>query len=248
MINSVRNTVLAILNKNNYGYLSPSDFNLFAKQAQLDIFRDYFYQLNYQINKENIRQSSSGISNLTKQYSETIERFIVPSTALNLVADNVYDAPSEITTGSDYFNILNIYCYDTSFSPKRYLAEADKISPIEFKRLEHSLMQKPSKVFPAYTLTDDKVKVLPETIQGANAVECQYIRYPKAPKWTFTSLLNGTPTYDPTKIDFQDFELPQDDEVELVVKICQYAGISIRESEVYQFAKQEEVQTSQSEQ
>ena len=36
MINSVRNTVLAIINKNNYGYISPSDFNLFAKQAQLE--------------------------------------------------------------------------------------------------------------------------------------------------------------------------------------------------------------------
>eukprot|EP01052_Picozoa_sp_SAG31_P068817 SAG31_NODE_27627_length_423_cov_0.527778_1_plen_55_part_10 len=55
MINSVRNTVLAILNKNNYGYISPQDFNLFAKQAQLDIFEDYFYQYNYQLNKEKKR-------------------------------------------------------------------------------------------------------------------------------------------------------------------------------------------------
>ena len=43
MINSVRNTVLAIINKNNYGYLSPNDFNLFAKQAQLDLFDEYFF-------------------------------------------------------------------------------------------------------------------------------------------------------------------------------------------------------------
>ena len=42
MINSVRNTVLAILNKNNYGYIAPNDFNLYAKQAQLDLFEDYF--------------------------------------------------------------------------------------------------------------------------------------------------------------------------------------------------------------
>ena len=33
MINSVRNTVLAIINKNNYGYISPGDFNLFAKSS-----------------------------------------------------------------------------------------------------------------------------------------------------------------------------------------------------------------------
>jgi len=46
MINAVRNTVLAILNKNNYGYISPADFNLFAKQAQLDIFDEYFLEYN----------------------------------------------------------------------------------------------------------------------------------------------------------------------------------------------------------
>ena len=68
MINSVRQTVLSILNKNNYGYVSPSDFNLFAKQAQLDIFEDYFYQYNYQINKEkNARQSGTGYADIKKR-------------------------------------------------------------------------------------------------------------------------------------------------------------------------------------
>jgi hypothetical protein len=55
MINEVYSTVLSVLNKNNYGYLSPGDFNLFAKQAQLDIFEDFFYSYNYQLNKENSR-------------------------------------------------------------------------------------------------------------------------------------------------------------------------------------------------
>ena len=55
MIDAVRNTVLAILNKNNYGYLSPSDFNLYAKQAQLEVFENYFYTYNNQLNLENAR-------------------------------------------------------------------------------------------------------------------------------------------------------------------------------------------------
>ena len=76
MINSVRNTVLSILNKNNYGYISPSDFNLFAKQAQMDIFEDYFYQYNYQIQKENSRQSGTGYADIKKRkYEEVIEMF-----------------------------------------------------------------------------------------------------------------------------------------------------------------------------
>ena len=31
LINTVRATVLSIANKNNYGYITPNDFNLYAK-------------------------------------------------------------------------------------------------------------------------------------------------------------------------------------------------------------------------
>lgn len=60
LINTVRATVLSIANKNNFGYITPADFNLYAKQAQLDIFEDYFYQYNSQIVKQNARVSGSG--------------------------------------------------------------------------------------------------------------------------------------------------------------------------------------------
>ena len=46
MINEVRNTVLSVLNKNNYGYISPSDFNLFASNAQMEIWEEYFSSYN----------------------------------------------------------------------------------------------------------------------------------------------------------------------------------------------------------
>ena len=77
MINTVRNTVLSVLNKNNYGYLSPSDFNLFAKQAQLDLFESYFYQYNYQINKENARTSGTGLAHLYLFHPDLITSKVV---------------------------------------------------------------------------------------------------------------------------------------------------------------------------
>ena len=60
-------------------------------------------------------------------------------------------------------------------------------------------------------------------------VVAQYIRYPKDPKWTFTTISNGDPVFDQSQPDYQDFELPLDDGNDLVSKILQYAGISIRE-------------------
>ena len=92
MINSVRNTVLAILNKNNYGYISPNDFNLYAKQAQLDLFEDLFYEYNYQLIKENARQSGTGYANISKGILETIDLFSVTA-PLAHVANNTYTMP-----------------------------------------------------------------------------------------------------------------------------------------------------------
>jgi len=113
MINTVRNTVLSVLNKNNYGYLSPSDFNLFAKQAQLDIFESYFYQYNYQINKENARQSGTGIADLAKGIEESMDLFSVTE---GLFLDTVgtagsYQMPSADTTGSDYYFVNKVLVY-----------------------------------------------------------------------------------------------------------------------------------------
>jgi hypothetical protein len=70
-INDVRETVLAICNKNNYGYISPDDFNLYAKQAQLEIFNEYMSKYNYYINLENNHTSGSDLADLAESARES---------------------------------------------------------------------------------------------------------------------------------------------------------------------------------
>ena len=45
-VDTVYQTVLSTLNKEQRGYVTPQEFNLFAEQAQLDIFEQYFYDIN----------------------------------------------------------------------------------------------------------------------------------------------------------------------------------------------------------
>ena len=45
-IDSVYQTVQALANKEQRGYITPQEFNLYANQAQMDIFEQYFYDLN----------------------------------------------------------------------------------------------------------------------------------------------------------------------------------------------------------
>lgn len=230
MINSVRNTVLAVLNKNNYGYLSPSDFNLFAKQAQLDLFEDAFYEYNYQINKENARQSGTGYANISKSILEVIEGFSKSAIPQN-VNTNIYLLPD------DWYFINDVY-----YSNKT----VEKISASKIRRLLNSNLTAPTTQFPAYVLRGNVLEAYPSTI-GGNPIEVNYIRYPEVPNWTYQTLLEGTPIFNPSQTGYQDFELPADYEPDLVNKILQYAGVSIRENTVTNFGIAQEQQENNDE-
>ena len=314
MINEVRNTVLSVLNKNNYGYVSPSDFNLFAENAQMEIFEEYFSSYNKAINMENARSAGSDYAEIEGPIAETIEGFLVTNflsnvnNSLLLPTSNYFRVPSLTTTGTTAYYILKMLCHtnvitsgtstsvnsnelisstaqfttlgiingdivvnkntnkiarvvsvfsnsviildDDIFltSPVNYVIisqaskEADKVSVGKITMLDSSLLTKPNNMFPSYTLEEDYIKMYPKTINQNGQVEAVYFRHPKPPKWTYITLAGGTPVFDQSQPDYQDFELPFEDTYRLVMKILQYCGMSIREIEVAQFGIAQEQQ------
>lgn len=309
MINSVRNTVLAIANKNNYGYISPQDFNLYAQQAQMDLFEEYFYSYNSWINKRNQRTSGSGYADIVKGLEEVIDFFSVEE-FLTVVAANIYSLPTDYylvnklvslsyiidsTNGSSTstfplqlndnsvdFNFLGAVVgdlvlntdtnteaiitainsnisltlsaaimpnspatnsYKIFSSDKAIMIE--RVSQNKITYLLSSKLTTPSTSFPAYILEGDNVTAYP--YNPLQYVRAQYIRYPKAPKWTWVALQGGAPLFNSSPADYQDFELPLSDEPTLIAKICQYVGIEIREEDVYAFGNSLETKENQTE-
>lgn len=230
MINSVRNTVLAVANKQNFGYITPADFNLYAKQAQLDLFEDYFYSYSQQLYKQNARRSGSGYADIVKGLEEVIDSFSVISTPDDTSAP-LYPLPL------DYY-LINSVRYGTR--------EVERVSNNKIIQLSSSNLTAPNATFPAYVLNGNDITVYPDTI--LTGIKLQYIRKPLDPKWTYISLSAGEPVFDQSSSDYQDFELPESDEPALVAKILQYAGISIREKDVYQFGVNEETVEQQTQQ
>lgn len=246
MINSVRNTVLAILNKNNYGYVSPSDFNLYAKQSQLEIFEEYFSQYNKAINMENARTSGTSYADLKKALEEAIEVFSQTSTLTQVApGSNRFFLPSLTTTGFEYFLINKVLCYDASGPTRVFKGEAEKVNHSQITMLVNSLLTTPTEQYPAYVQEGGIMTVYPSTINLPSEVDAQYFRYPKDPKWTYITLASGEPVFDQSQPDYQDFEVPLEDEYKLVSKILQYAGMSIREIAAVQFGGVEEQKQSQ---
>jgi len=309
MINQVRNTVLSVLNKNNYGYISPSDFNLYAENAQMELFEEYFSNYNKAINMENARQAGSDYAEIEGPIAETIEGFLVTNFLINNA--NSFSIPSLVTTGDTAYYILKMLCHTNVISsganssiganllisssaqftslgivqgdivvnlntnktakvisvtsnttltldaniflttPVNYLVisqavkEADKVSVGKITMLNSSLLTQPNNIFPSYTLEGDYINIYPKTINQFGQIEAVYFRHPKVPKWTYSTLANGEPVFNQSQPDYQDFELPYEDTYRLVMKILQYCGMSIRETEVTQFGIIQEQQINQ---
>ena len=301
MINEVRNTVLSIINKNNYGYISPSDFNLFSSQAQMELYEEMFSSYNKIVTMENTRVSGTDYADLKRTYEEAMEIFNVTNPLTNF-AGSVFFLPSLSTTGDAYYMMVKVICYPTvldsgantsvvafqlvdsgatflsagivpgdvvvntttydianvvlvssntvltldknifTTTPANFVVlkasaavEAEKITHSKSTLLNTSLLTSPSVLFPAYTQQAEVMTITPVTYKVPGQVIANYFRYPKEPKWTYISLANGEPVFDQSQPDYQDFELPEDYQYKLITKILEYAGISIRETEVTQF-------------
>jgi hypothetical protein len=308
MINSVRNAVLSILNKNNYGYISPSDFNLFALNSQMEIYEDYFSNYNKTINAENARASGTDYADVRKPIAETLENFL-RTDYLSKISGSTFSMPSPATTGYSSFMILDIKCkpnvikigINTSVGTNQLIdgsaaftldgiypgdvvsnittgitstvvsvvnsatillednifllagqaygiissskiIEAEKVLNSNTILLLNSNLTNPTTEYPIYSLQGTALTFYPTSINNTGQVQATYFRYPKPPKWTYITLGGGEPIFDQSQSDYQDFELPLEDEYKLVTKILQYCGISIREAEVAQYAMAQEQQ------
>ena len=308
MINSVRNTVQGVLNKNNYGYISPQDFNLYAKQAQMEIFEEYFTAYNKVINMENGRMAGTDYADIEQPLAEVLEYFLISNFLVPVVTPsgftvNQFFAPSLVTVGNDYYMINKLLCYNTKkisgvtsatavnqlvdttvnfitagvvygdivvnlitldsaevmavtataldLSDDIFLVtgdkyavyagtsavDAEKVSVGKITMLNNSMLTAPSTIFPVYTLNEAGIiTTYPNSIKGYGAVNATYFRYPLDPKWTYITLASGEPLFDQSQLDYQDFELPLEEEYKLAQKILQYCGMTIRETEVVQYA------------
>ena len=178
--------------------------------------------------------SGTDYADLNKGVREAIDIFSRTATLTQTTAGvNTYFTPSLTTTGDDYY-LLNKVLVGTR--------EAEPVHHSKITLLNNSLLTAPSTQYPAYTLEADRITMFPETITGPTDVQCQYIRYPFDPQWTYATLAGGEPVFNQSAADYQDFEVPIDDETDLVYRILQMAGMSIREGDVYQYANAEEAQ------
>lgn len=217
MINDIYSIVDVVLNKENNGYVSPSQKNMIAKLVQLEIFKEYFSDMYRDVTKTKGSIISKGYGNLKYTQSQKISKFFDDKTITRALAGDPFVLPS------DLFLIEE----DGVISSNGDVVE--EVERREFGHLSNSIAAADID-FPVYEKLANTIKVIPDTIGEINV---RYIRQPKSPKWTYT-IVAGKEMYDPSKGTFQDFELHESEFSNIVIRMCSYLGINLRESEVTQ--------------
>ena len=219
-IDTVYQKVLALANKEQRGYITPQEFNLFADQAQKEIFNQYFYDLN-QFSRGN--RSSEEYADITHLLHEKINVFKRTGTSNNpgYLQDNLYQLGTVWTSGGR-------------------VAEE-----IEYNKYLYSLYSKklkPRGRDPYYTRRNHYLTIHPDT--EITSFTYEYIKRPGKPNWTYV-VVNQKAMYDGNNNDKADFELHFSEEDELVYKILKYAGISMKQRDIAQSAQGMEISNVQ---
>ena len=224
-VDTVYQRVLAILNKEQRGYVTPQEFNLFANQAQLDIFEQYFYDVN-QFGR--IPGNDTEYSDMLNILNEKINAF-AKAAVLSYSTDH-FNKPSDLYR-------LGTVIYNGN--------EAERINKNEYLYVSKSPIAKPTNTFPVFVESSIGYNVYGDTEITSNTdVSCNYIKKPATASWAYTTVL-GEAQYNAS--NSADFELHPSEETELVVKILELAGVAIKDVSVYQVGAQMDAQKIQQE-
>ena len=222
-VDDVYKTVLLILNKEQRGYITPTEFNKIATQVQREIFEGYFQ---YENKQYRLPDNESEYSDRSKSVDEKIAALKRLSIGLTKNVDGYFEQPT------DFYKLGTVIYTDA----KSNQIEVQRIQENDLLYVNMSPLTKPSLTHPIYTYRDNKIYAQPTSIADGE-VSISYLKKPSDVVWGYT--------VDPTSGGYvynngssTDIELHQVEQTEVIIKILMYAGVVIRDPQIVQTAAQ----------
>ena len=236
-IDTVYQKVLALANKEQRGYITPQEFNLFADHAQMEIFEQYFYDLNQFMRTPG---NNTGHSDVVTNLEEKISLYEQYDQNIRVSGDFGNVMTSEID------RLYRLEMIRVSYKSETGFVGAEEIQLNELQKYGTSPLGVWSKKRPVYTrykgtTNPQAIRVYPypesATLDANNnyvftdRVLVSYIQKPLKPNWAYV-VVSDKPLYNSTAST--NFELHASEESELVYRILVYAGIAIEKPQLAQ--------------
>ena len=183
-IDTVYQKVLMFANKEQRGYITPQEFNLFADQAQLEIFEQYFYDMNFYLLKLG---NSKEYSDIRDNLNEKIA---------------VFETTGVIVSGS---LPTSVYRLGTVYSGSVEIEELQANETLGTTALTAATTDRPT-----YVRTGaGSISISPTTI---TSVACTYIKKPTRPNWSYV-VVNGKAMYDNSNVNHFELHAAEESEL-----------------------------------
>jgi|21_taG_2_1085346.scaffolds.fasta_scaffold19831_2 hypothetical protein len=226
-IDTVHQEVLALANKEQRGYITPQEFNLFAEQAQLEIYENYFHDLRIaQLKPKN----STLIADEIEMITERLSPFIVTgSTATkNQDSSSAYEVPSAA------YSIRSI-----NFTSNSIPVEIPEVSAQELPYILGNDLTKPTATRPVHVKDNvSNLKIYPSSF--SSAINIEYYKIPTVPKWAYV-VVNNKALYNAALA--VNFDLHTSEQNNLVMRILELAGVSIKNQSLSDIALRDRANT-----
>ena len=208
-IDTVYQRVLAFANKEQRGYITPQEFNLFANQAQIEIYEQYHYDVNSFEMRDATYTLNSDTTDLTRQKLDVFIEIASPVVFYNIIQDAVV-LPSEVYRLSRV-EVLGVKAEYMDMTTSGPLVRASASRPV-------------------YTEHKNRIRVNNGSSVISN-IGIHYYRLPATVSWGYF-VMSGKALYDSSNTKTTHFELHSAEESELVYKILKFAGLAMKKNDV----------------
>ena len=225
-IDRVYQKVLAFANKEQRGYITPQEFNLFADQAQMEILEQYFYDINQWSRQHGNDTEYSDMLNLLDEKLGVLKK-VMDFTPINGFISRTSTGFDDIYKIGSLFTNLKVY---SEISPPQ--VEIEEVNANELLYINLGPLTQPTASRPIYISRTDGLYIYPAPELDLK-VHITYTKTPTSPNWNYV-VVNDKALYNSTAST--DFELHASEESELVYRILAYAGIAIEKPQLTQMA------------
>ena len=241
-IDEIYRLVQTFANKEQRGFITPSDFNLLAKQAELEL-------INKRIEVLQEKSQAEKMSGLMEESltPEVAEQDLAPflkihsySAAKNLV-DFGY-SETEVRLHSRTLLVKEVFILPDEKLGINSHIPLELVGVENINKILRSSLVKPSMDYPIGLISGDannsdlKIKVFPDEINKLNVYS--YMAPKTSPNWSYVTVA-GKPVYDPSSSN--QFNLPARTHGEVVIKILEYLGVNLREVSLINYASTKEM-------
>ena len=241
-INTVYTTVLYILNKEQRGYVTPSEFNSIAAQVQKEIFESYFPDGN-QLNRfnQNNQQNDTEFFNMFKDTAYKLYPF-EQDIAFTYVGGNT--AWQNNTTNVIY-KLGQIISQYNSIPKDSGRKITQLTSKKDYELITRSNLTSPTNQYPICYTTNNAGSLIVRVSPNPDTLVINCLTVPTDPVWGFTTGAVGQYIY--AAGSSTDFELDVSEQTNIITNILKYCGIIINDPTIIQTAEQEAMSVSQNE-